>query len=57
MKVRFLWNGREITGKEPEYQEHFRELLIRDFLPYAQAHPEEAGATFVQEAPASGEMS
>lgn len=43
MKVRFLWNGREITGDEPEYQAHFRELIIRDFLPYARAHPEGSG--------------
>ncbi|WP_369282600.1 hypothetical protein [Oscillibacter sp. GMB15532] len=41
MEMRLLWNDREITGNEPEYREHFRKLIIQDFLPYARAHPEQ----------------
>lgn len=40
MELKLTWNGREITGDEPEYQEHFREIIIRDVIPYALAHPE-----------------
>ncbi len=41
MEMKLIWNDREITGKEPEYREHFRKLIIQDFLPYARSHPEE----------------
>ncbi len=41
MEMRLIWNDREITGKEPEYKEHFRKLIIQDFLPYARSHPEQ----------------
>jgi hypothetical protein len=37
-----IWNGREITGHDPELQEHSNEILQREFIPYAMADPERA---------------